>query len=130
MITSPQSIRPATPQDAGALAALVNFAGEGLPSYLWTKMAMSGEDPWSVGRARARREECNNYRRGRQCFRVSDRLPAVRGTRTDRRNDDAGDVRSVTAIGEPRPRNLVRERPRHLSEMAKQRPWDSIAQTC
>lgn len=57
MIASPQSIRPATPQDAGALAALVNFAGEGLPIYLWTKMATSREDPWSVGRARARREE-------------------------------------------------------------------------
>jgi ribosomal protein S18 acetylase RimI-like enzyme len=51
------AIRPATLQDADALAALVNFAGEGLPLYLWTKMAKEGEDPWAVGRARARREE-------------------------------------------------------------------------
>lgn len=57
MITTSQSIRSATLQDAVALAELVNFAGEGLPFYLWTKMAKNGEDPWSVGTARARREE-------------------------------------------------------------------------
>jgi ribosomal protein S18 acetylase RimI-like enzyme len=43
--------------DADALAELVNFAGEGLPLYLWTRMAKEGEDPWTVGQARARREE-------------------------------------------------------------------------
>ena len=57
MITSSQLIRSANVQDAVALAELVNFAGEGLPLYLWTKMAKNGEDPWSVGTARARREE-------------------------------------------------------------------------
>jgi uncharacterized protein (DUF302 family) len=40
MIASPQSIRPATPQDAGALAALVNFAGEGLPIYLYEALQL------------------------------------------------------------------------------------------
>lgn len=49
--------RPATKQDAPALAELVNYAGEGLPLYLWTKLAKEGEDPWAVGRARAAREE-------------------------------------------------------------------------
>jgi ribosomal protein S18 acetylase RimI-like enzyme len=57
MIASSHSIRTATLPDAGALAELVNFAGEGLPLYLWTKVAENGEDPWSVGRGRARREE-------------------------------------------------------------------------
>jgi hypothetical protein len=57
MITSSQSIRSATLQDTVALAELVNFAGEGLPLYLWTKMAKTREDPWSVGTARARREQ-------------------------------------------------------------------------
>jgi len=57
MISSSPTIRPASLQDAGALAELVNFAGEGLPFYLWAKMAQDGEDPWSVGRARASREE-------------------------------------------------------------------------
>ncbi len=39
------------------MAELVNMAGEGLPLYLWGKMAEPGEDPWEVGRRRARREE-------------------------------------------------------------------------
>lgn len=51
------TFRPAVKQDAPALAELVNYAGEGLPLYLWTKLAKDGEDPWAVGRARAAREE-------------------------------------------------------------------------
>ena len=50
------SIRPATLDDAPALAELVNMAGEGLPLYLWGRMAAAGEDPWEIGRGRARRE--------------------------------------------------------------------------
>jgi ribosomal protein S18 acetylase RimI-like enzyme len=49
--------RPATPQDAAALAELVNLAGEGLPLYLWGNMAEPGESAWEVGRRRAQREE-------------------------------------------------------------------------
>lgn len=48
--------RQATPADAGALAELINFAGEGLPLYLWERMAEPGESAWDVGRRRARRE--------------------------------------------------------------------------
>jgi ribosomal protein S18 acetylase RimI-like enzyme len=45
------------------LAELVNAAGEGMPYYLWTKMADPGEDPWDVGRDRARREQASfSYR--------------------------------------------------------------------
>lgn len=50
-------IRDATPSDAGALAQLVNFAGGGLPLYLWEGMAGPGETGWDVGRRRAEREE-------------------------------------------------------------------------
>jgi ribosomal protein S18 acetylase RimI-like enzyme len=50
-------IRPATRADAQALAELINFAGEGLPLYLWARMAEPGEDPWEVGRRRAQRVE-------------------------------------------------------------------------
>lgn len=57
MISYSPTIRPASLQDVGALAELVNFAGEGLPFYLWGKMAKDGEDPWSIGRTRASREE-------------------------------------------------------------------------
>jgi ribosomal protein S18 acetylase RimI-like enzyme len=38
------------------MAELVNMAGEGLPLYLWTSMAVEGQSPWDVGRERARRE--------------------------------------------------------------------------
>jgi ribosomal protein S18 acetylase RimI-like enzyme len=55
--------RAATPTDATALAAFVNMAGEGLPLYLWSKMAKPGEDAWQVGEERARREEASfSYR--------------------------------------------------------------------
>ena len=57
MITLNPTFRAATPEDAAALAELINFAGEGLPVYLWEKMAEPGETVWDVGRRRARREE-------------------------------------------------------------------------
>jgi ribosomal protein S18 acetylase RimI-like enzyme len=48
--------RRARPEDAAVLAELVNIAGEGLPLYLWGRMAEAGETPWDVGRRRAGRE--------------------------------------------------------------------------
>lgn len=48
--------RQATPADADALAELINFAGEGLPLYLWARMAEAGESAWDVGRRRAQRD--------------------------------------------------------------------------
>lgn len=50
-------IRPAALSDAPILAELVNYAGEGMPLYLWSKMAAPGESAWDVGRQRAAREE-------------------------------------------------------------------------
>ena len=49
--------RRATPDDAHALAELIDFAGEGMPSYLWAGMVEPGEGVWDVGRRRACREE-------------------------------------------------------------------------
>lgn len=51
------ALRPGTLDDADALAQLINYAGEGMPHYLWGKMAEPGETAWDVGRRRARREE-------------------------------------------------------------------------
>ncbi|HSR63424.1 MAG TPA: GNAT family N-acetyltransferase [Gammaproteobacteria bacterium] len=48
--------RPATPEDAHAMAELVNMAGENLPLYTWDSMAGPGESAWDVGISRARRE--------------------------------------------------------------------------
>lgn len=38
------------------MAELVNIAGEGLPLYLWGKMAGPGQSPWDIGRQRAIRD--------------------------------------------------------------------------
>src|SRR3954449_289693 len=49
-------LRHATRDDAQALAELVDFASEGLATYLWSKIAGPAGDPWAVGRERALRE--------------------------------------------------------------------------
>jgi ribosomal protein S18 acetylase RimI-like enzyme len=60
-LTAP--LRPATPDDAQALAELVDFASEGLAPYLWAKAAGPGGDLWAVGRERAaRRTGAFSYR--------------------------------------------------------------------
>jgi len=57
-MTEPKSaIRPGVVEDAALLAELVNYAGEGLPLYLWSRMAEAGESAWDVGQRRAVREE-------------------------------------------------------------------------
>ncbi|MGI9385878.1 MAG: hypothetical protein ACR2OX_00465 [Methyloligellaceae bacterium] len=50
-------LRPGQITDAPLLAELVNYAGEGLPHYLWSEMTEPGERAWDVGRRRARRED-------------------------------------------------------------------------
>ena len=56
MLQPTPPFRRGTPDDAQALAELVDFASEGLALYLWGKMAGPGGDPWAVGRERAQRE--------------------------------------------------------------------------
>ena len=63
MIELTPPFRPAVIEDADVLAELVNYAGEGLPLYLWTTLAAPGEEAWDVGRRRAAREDGNfSYR--------------------------------------------------------------------
>ena len=50
------TIRAAEEGDCHELAQLINIAGEGLPLYLWRRMAGPGEDPWAIGRERAARD--------------------------------------------------------------------------
>jgi ribosomal protein S18 acetylase RimI-like enzyme len=50
------TLRPAQLADAPVLAQLVNYAGEGMPLYLWEKLAADGQTVWDVGRRRAERE--------------------------------------------------------------------------
>jgi len=51
------AFRPAVRVDAPVLAELVNYAGEGIPLYLWDKLKEPGETAWDVGRRRAARNE-------------------------------------------------------------------------
>lgn len=57
MTLNQSTVRPATLQDAELLAELVNYAGEGLPLYLWGRLAQPGQSPWEVGYERARRQQ-------------------------------------------------------------------------
>jgi ribosomal protein S18 acetylase RimI-like enzyme len=50
-------LRQGRPDDADTLAQLVNYAGEGLPYYLWQKIAAAGQSPWEIGRQRAQRDQ-------------------------------------------------------------------------
>jgi len=49
--------RPATTDDADVLAELVNYAGEGMPFFLWNQLAGAAQTAWDVGRRRAARDE-------------------------------------------------------------------------
>lgn len=57
MISYRRSFRKGRPDDAPALAELVNYAGDGLPLHLWEQMREPGESAWDVGRRRAGRSE-------------------------------------------------------------------------
>ena len=48
-------IRPAAATDAKALAQLIDIAGEGIPSWLWTRACIEGQTPLDVGIERAKR---------------------------------------------------------------------------
>jgi len=52
-----RSFRPAAIDDAKFLAELVNYAGEGMPLYLWGELAEQGQSAWDVGCYRAGRED-------------------------------------------------------------------------
>ncbi len=55
--------RTARRDDAGAVAQLMEIAGEGIPSFLWLQSAEPGQTPLEIGAARAAREDGNfSYR--------------------------------------------------------------------
>jgi ribosomal protein S18 acetylase RimI-like enzyme len=56
MLKPDPRFRSATPGDARSLAELVNMAGEGLPLYLWQRIAQPGQSAWEIGCERARRK--------------------------------------------------------------------------
>jgi ribosomal protein S18 acetylase RimI-like enzyme len=59
----PSPLRRATRKDARALAELSDYAGHGIPGYLWSRSAREGQPPLEVGIERILREEANfSYR--------------------------------------------------------------------
>jgi ribosomal protein S18 acetylase RimI-like enzyme len=94
MIQLNPPFRPATPDDAVALADLVHFASQGLALYVWTSIAGADGDPWQVGRERARRDT------GRFSYRNAVVV-----------EDPAGEV-AAALIGYPLP-----DRPEPISDM-------------
>ena len=133
MIDLDPPFRPATPDDAAALADLVHFASQGLALYVWTGIAGANGDPWQVGRERARRETGSfSYR---NAVVVEDPAGEVAAAligyalpdRPEPISDHAGDVRASAGTGEPGTRHLVRERPCRLPRPARQGAWPSSA---
>lgn len=57
MIDLKPPLRRARKEDAEALARLVDLAGEGMPTYLWSQSAEPGQTALDVGKVRAQREE-------------------------------------------------------------------------
>jgi hypothetical protein len=57
MVVLQPPFRRARTEDAGALAELIDRAGEGLPYRLWSRAASPGQDPLEIGRQRAGRTE-------------------------------------------------------------------------
>jgi len=55
MIELSAPYRAANSDDASHMAKLVNFAGDGLPLYIWGTLAEPGQSAWDVGHARAQR---------------------------------------------------------------------------
>jgi hypothetical protein len=52
-------LRWATREAARALAELIEYAGDGIPGYLWSQSAKEGQPPLEVGIERVLREEAN-----------------------------------------------------------------------
>ncbi len=55
--------RDARKDDARALAQLIEIAGEGIPSYLWSQQAQDGQSALDIGAERAARDDASfSYR--------------------------------------------------------------------
>lgn len=60
---NPVALRCATAADARAIASLMAIAGEGIPTWLWSRAAKDDQDPLFVGTERAARPDGNfSYR--------------------------------------------------------------------
>jgi ribosomal protein S18 acetylase RimI-like enzyme len=88
-------IRPARKSDAAALAILVDIAGEGMPSYMWSQMREPGQSAFEVGRARAAREEGGFSYRNAHVVEVDGEVAACL---VDYRLDDPYDIGDLSKL--------------------------------
>lgn len=80
MVALNPPFRRAEKADAPVLARLIDIAGEGIPSFLWTQATKSEESPLDVGTRRAAREEGSfSYRNAYVIEAKGDRGPHVAG---------------------------------------------------
>jgi ribosomal protein S18 acetylase RimI-like enzyme len=70
-------LRRATRKDARALAELIEYAGDGIPGYLWSQSAKEGQPPIEVGIERVLREEANFSYRNAVVAEVDGRVAAM-----------------------------------------------------
>jgi ribosomal protein S18 acetylase RimI-like enzyme len=70
-------LRRATRRDALALAELTDYAGHGIPGYLWSRSAEEGQPPIEVGIERVLREEANFSYRNAVVAEVDGRVAAA-----------------------------------------------------
>jgi len=70
-------LRRATRRDARAIAELSDYAGHGIPSYLWSQSAKEGQPPVEVGIERTLREEANFSYRNAVVAEVEDSVAAL-----------------------------------------------------
>lgn len=82
------TIRPAEPSDARLLAKLIDIAGEGIPTWLWSITAEAGQTALDVGERRARRETGGfSYRNALVAARGKDAVGMVLGYRIEAPDD-------------------------------------------
>jgi len=70
-------LRRATRKDARALAELIEYAGDGIPGYLWSQSVKEGQPPIEVGIERVLREEANFSYRNAVVVEVDGRVAAM-----------------------------------------------------
>ena len=58
-LVNPLTLRRAAVDDARAVAQLMAIAGDGIPTWLWSRAAKTGQDPLFVGTERAARPDAN-----------------------------------------------------------------------
>jgi ribosomal protein S18 acetylase RimI-like enzyme len=95
-------IRPARKADAAALAVLIDMAGEGMASWVWSDMASGHQTAFEVGRMRAGRGEGTfSYRNAFVLSERHDDAEEIAGMVLGYRLDDPYDLPDLSGMPAP-----------------------------